>query len=184
MWLTLLFGGGCAKLFPPTSLVEAENLKAEGLEVMTSFVDQLRPQLVLAIRYGGPSNAVEVCAQKAPQIAKEISAETGWDVRRVSLKNRNENAVPDEWERSILETFERAQATGASEDELVASILLKNEFRMMKAQVLQPLCATCHGTSIDEQTVEVLKQYYPNDLAIGYEQGQVRGAISIRKTLP
>ena len=41
-------------------------------------------------------------------MAKTASEQTGWAIRRVSLKNRNPKAVPDAWERETLEEFDRA----------------------------------------------------------------------------
>src|SRR5574343_404174 len=43
----------------------------------------------------GAAAAVEVCNTKAPQMAKNASEQTGWAIKRVSLRNRNPKAVPD-----------------------------------------------------------------------------------------
>ncbi len=56
------------------------------------------------IAKGGPEAAIAVCREKAPKIAGEVSAQSGWAIRRVSLRNRNPKAVPDAWERTALET--------------------------------------------------------------------------------
>ena len=74
----------------------------------TAWVDDARkvagsvpPKLLTVLKTeidkGGPEGAIEVCRDKAPAMAKAASEETGWAIRRVSLKNRNPKAVPDAW---------------------------------------------------------------------------------------
>lgn len=54
------------------------------------------------IAKGGPESAIGVCREKAPKMAKTASEQTGWNIRRVSLRQRNPKAVPDAWERAAL----------------------------------------------------------------------------------
>jgi hypothetical protein len=53
--------------------------------------------------------------------------------------------------------------------------------RSMQAQSTGALCLTCHGANLAVPAQEALLQYYPDDLATGYQLGQVRGAISLSK---
>ena len=39
-------------------------------------------------------------------MAKAASEQSGWTIKRVSLRNRNPKAVPDAWERAALEEFD------------------------------------------------------------------------------
>lgn len=139
------------------------------------------------IAKGGPASAVEVCREKAPQMAKAASEQTGWGIRRVSLRNRNPKAVPDAWERAALEDFDRRAAAGASPATLEKWEVVKNgertELRYMKALPVQPLCVSCHGPvdQLGPGVAEKLKTHYPQDLGTGYSVGQIRGAITIRK---
>ena len=58
--------------------------------------------------------AIAVCREKAPQMMKEASEKSGWNVRRVSLRNRNPKAAPDAWEQAVLQDFDgRAKAGGS-----------------------------------------------------------------------
>ncbi len=139
------------------------------------------------IAQGGPAAAVEVCREKAPQMAKAASEQTGWGIRRVSLRNRNPKAVPDAWERAALEDFDRRAAAGESPATLEKWEVVKNgernELRYMKALPVQPLCVSCHGPvdQLGPGVAEKLKAHYPQDLGTGYAVGQIRGAITIRK---
>jgi hypothetical protein len=45
-----------------------------------------------------------------------------------------------------------------------------------------PACLNCHGNAekdIATKTLEVIMQKYPNDLAIGYKEGDFRGLWKI-----
>ncbi|CAN8142334.1 hypothetical protein THIOSC15_340039 [uncultured Thiomicrorhabdus sp.] len=53
----------------------------------------------------------------------------------------------------------------------------------MKPVMTGGLCLTCHGTAkqIPEGVKAKLADLYPNDKAIDYSEGQVRGAFSFQK---
>jgi hypothetical protein len=52
------------------------------------------------------AGAIPACKDKAPRLVKEKRDETGWAIRRVSLKTRNaERATPDLWEARPLADF-------------------------------------------------------------------------------
>jgi hypothetical protein len=52
----------------------------------------------------------------------------------------------------------------------------------MKAIPTAPLCLTCHGTAIEPRLQAELTALYPQDLATGYQAGELRGAfVALRK---
>lgn len=166
------------------SATDEQMLKQEAMGIVKQFGGTLKPQLVKAMKEGGPVHAIDICATQAPKIAKQLSEKTGWEVKRVSLKMRNTNtATPDVWERGILEEFDVKQASGTKAGKLTASIVQDGKFRFMKAQGAQPVCLTCHGTNIKPKVQEALNKHFPKDLATGYTLGQVRGAFSLSKIL-
>lgn len=159
-------------------------LKAEAITIVKQFGGTLKPQLKSALAKGGVKHAIEVCSVKAPEIAKELSSSSQWDVKRVSLKARNQhNATPNEWEESVLEQFTQRQQQGESAKVMMKAEIIQNEFRFMKAQGTAPLCLTCHGSELSAETKAALKEYYPDDKATGYSLGQIRGAFSLTKKL-
>ncbi|MAT95438.1 MAG: hypothetical protein CME59_22955 [Halioglobus sp.] len=144
------------------------------------FVGQLKPQLKKAMTEGGPTHAIAVCADIAPNIADALSADPDWLVKRVSLKSRNASrAVPDTWERNVLLDFDRRQAAGEAAEQLLYGEVINGQYRYMQAQVVEPLCLVCHGEELADDVQETLQQYYPDDWATGYKLGEVRGAISV-----
>ncbi|PIU38332.1 MAG: glutamate synthase, partial [Piscirickettsiaceae bacterium CG07_land_8_20_14_0_80_44_28] len=70
----------------------AEVVEARALA--KQFMGQLKPALGAAMKSGGPVHAISVCKDKAPAIAQNLSESSGWDLKRVSLKNRSPIAEP------------------------------------------------------------------------------------------
>ncbi|MGB4248422.1 MAG: DUF3365 domain-containing protein [Pseudohongiellaceae bacterium] len=162
---------------PPELVVEANRITQR-------FIGTLLPTLQLAIASGGPVHAIDVCAVQAPQIAQQLSEDTGWNVRRVSLKARNSStATPDAWEIMALNMFDERQRGGQEGVNINVAEIVGREFRYMQAQPAAPLCLTCHGTDIAPDVRSALEQRYPDDMATGYFQGQIRGAITLRKDI-
>jgi hypothetical protein len=160
---------------------------ADARKVAGSVPPKLIAVLNDEIAKGGPEGAIAVCRDKAPELAIAASAESGWAIRRVSLKNRNPKAVPDAWERAALEDFDRRAAGGESpatiEKAEVVVVDGKETYRYMKALPVQPLCVTCHGPAeqLSPALKEKLKAVYPDDKGVGYSPGQIRGAITLKK---
>ena len=157
----------------------------EQAEALTQrFISELKPQLERAMNDGGPATAIEVCASAAPRIADMLSAESGWQVKRVSLKSRNASrAQPDSWERAALLDFNLAQSAGEGAATLTHSGMDGNRYRYMQAQGVEPICLVCHGKGLSEPVRSVLGEYYPDDWATDYSLGQVRVALSVAKDL-
>ncbi len=164
--------------FAPAALIN------EASDLTQRFVGTLLPTLQSAMQEGGPLNAIDVCALEAPRIAQQLSEVSGWDVTRVSLKARNSStAVPDSWETQVLHMFNQRQQAGESAATLNVAETVNGNFRYMQAQPTAPLCLTCHGNEVSQEVLSAIRAKYPNDLAIGYQAGQIRGAISLRKPM-
>jgi len=170
-------------------LADEAKLLEEGRSIAAKMPPKLLEVLDDEIRKGGHAEAMTVCREKAPQMAKNLSEQTGWSIRRVSLKNRNPKAVPDAWERSVLEEFERRTAAGEKPISLEKGAIVsdgdKKFYRYMKALPTQDLCLNCHGTPdrIEPAVQAKLKELYPDDKAIGYGPAEIRGAITIKKAM-
>jgi hypothetical protein len=141
------------------------------------------------ITKNGPASAIAVCNEKAPQMAKAASEQSGWAIRRVSLRNRNPKAVPDAWELAALKDFDQRAAAGEKpatlekyEEVEVAGV---KQARFIKALPVQQLCLACHGAvdTLDPDVANKIHTLYPADQAVGYSLGQIRGAITLRKAL-
>ncbi|CAB9541252.1 hypothetical protein BROOK1789B_1777 [Bathymodiolus brooksi thiotrophic gill symbiont] len=161
-----------------------QKLSKEAIDLVKQFGNALKPALKKAIKTKGLEHAVEFCAVKAPEITKKINQQNKeWTIKRVSLKNRNPSAKPDNWERKVLKMFDKRQSNGESAKKMAYSEMVNGEFRFMKAQGVQGVCLSCHSKNIAKNIKSAIDKHYPNDKAIGYSLGQIRGAFSLSKKL-
>ncbi|MBK1700706.1 Tll0287-like domain-containing protein [Thiococcus pfennigii] len=161
---------------------------AEAKGIIQQFATELQGELQAAMQEGGPVQAIEVCKERAPGIAEELSAQTGWTVGRTSLKTRNvAHNRPDPWEAEVLARFDARQAAGEDVQTMAYAEVVDGEdgkrFRFMKAIPTAEICLACHGQDVAPKVAEALDAAYPDDQARGYEVGEVRGAFSLSKPL-
>jgi len=154
------------------------------------FLKQLGGTMQREMQAGGPTAAMKVCRDVAPGIANDISLEKGWKVTRVGTRVRNPMlGLPDAWEQSVLQDFEKRAAKGEKFDVMTYSEVVEEpagkSLRFMKAIGTAPQCMACHGSAeqIAEPVHAQLKTMYPYDRAVGYKPGDLRGAVSIKQPL-
>jgi hypothetical protein len=182
-----LFLAGLALSLP--ALADEAQLMDQARKVAMAIPPKLLEVLHAEIKAGGPAEAIGVCREKAPKMAAAASAESGWAIRRVSLKNRNPKAVPDAWEKSVLEDFEKRLAAGEKPTGLERGEVVEagdgKVYRYMKALPTQDVCLQCHGTDdrIPPEVKAKLKELYPEDKAVGYGPAEIRGAITLKRPL-
>jgi hypothetical protein len=173
---------GCATAPAPAPDEARVNAAREAAKTLGGA---LQKELKAALDAGGPVNAIGVCNEKAPEIAKAISKQQNMDVGRTSLKLRNQGNVPDKWEKQVLEDFEKRKAAGEDPAKLERYEIVGKEFRYMKAIAIpaDAPCLKCHGEKLDEKVQAKLKDLYPSDKATGFKTGDLRGAFTIRQAM-
>lgn len=173
---------GSAQALEPTWVAQAR-------DAALSVPPKLVGRLTSVISQSGPAEAIRVCQEEAPKMAQAASEKTGWQIRRVSLKNRNPKAVPDAWEQDTLALFDRQQAQGTDPAELERwTVSTENGTtvrRYMKALPTASLCIQCHGSAdkLGPGVAERLGALYPQDKATGYTVGQIRGAMTLKQVV-
>jgi hypothetical protein len=70
----------------------------------------------------------------------------------------------------------------------LAELVKEGEFtylRYMKPILIQPECLNCHGSesTMLEEVSSLIAERYPNDKALDYKPGELRGAVSIKKLI-
>ncbi len=173
VWILLLLVsvGGC-------SSVEADDPRLEqSRALVASFGMRLKSELSNGLQAGGPVQAIGVCKDVAPQIASELSRQSGAKVARTSLRYRNPANAPEPWQAAVLRDFE-ARADDGSPLEYFAREA-DGTARYMSVIRTDGVCLACHGVSIPPEISESIATGYPHDRAVGYALGDVRGAFSI-----
>lgn len=174
---------------PPEADAIPEQEIANSRAVTQKFADTLQSALQQALESGGPVNGIAVCREKAGQIATELSEQTNMIVGRTSLKLRNPNNAPDNWEEAVLRQFDARLADGEAVDKLEFFAVIDDDqgqktFRYMKAIPTASRCLNCHGETVNADVEAKLKELYPDDKARGYKEGELRGAFTLAKPLP
>lgn len=169
-----------------TRKVNLDELQLQAQARIKGFSGELKAALKAAIGSGGLANGVQVCQQQAPLIAQKWSTD-GWQIGRTSLKVRNSENSADDWEKQILQDYADKLAGGSAPAQLnyadVVSSANGDVFRYMQPIMLDTLCVACHGSQLAEPVKQQIQQHYPNDLATGYNPGELRGAFTLQKQL-
>ncbi|MCB1758011.1 MAG: DUF3365 domain-containing protein [Gammaproteobacteria bacterium] len=156
-------------------------------QAIMAFGKSLKHELTTAMKAGGPVNAIGVCNLKAPEIASQVSGESGFELSRTSLKNRNPANAATDWQRQVMEDFEAAKQSGQNPAEMEFSTVVDTddgkEYRYMKPIATGEVCLKCHGSSIAEEVTAKLKELYPDDKATGFSEGDLRGAFKNKKKI-
>ena len=162
----------------------------ESRKLSNQILTQVRGELLRELERSGPIRAINVCKYSAPEIASAISRQSGMRVVRVALRVRNPSlGEADVWEQKILLDFEKRFAKGERVETLEFSEIVTEPMgkalRYMKAIPMGQACLACHGplSQISEGVRALLANEYPNDRALEYQLGQVRGAVSVKKSI-
>ncbi len=166
-----------------------ENQKKEMRENASDFMGQLKSILIKQIKSEGTLSAVAVCSDTAQVLTNNFGLKKGVYIKRVSFKNRNKHSVPDEFEARILKEFEQIKKEGKlNSDTEHFEIIIENDYqylRYMKPIKIGAACLKCHGNEekISTEVKELIVKKYPDDKAVGYKNGDLRGAVSIKKLI-
>lgn len=188
-WIALglpILLAGCAAA--PTAEEQAA-MAADARKASVQLIQMLGGELKTALGDKGPEGAISVCKTRAPQIAAQVSKQSGFQVKRVSPKNRNPAGVPDAWEARAQAGLEKRFAAGEKPETLDTWQVVQTQqgkvFRYAKALPVQQVCLTCHGdpATIAEGVKARLAAEYPLDKATGYAPGMIRGIVSIQRPL-
>ncbi len=175
----------------PDALISNDELIAHGEKAKAAasqLGEAMKAELIAAIEAEGHVGAIRVCSEVAPQLAADISAETGYNVSRTSLQTRNPANMPDWWDEESFDRFQTSNRNGFPFHEIERFQAIEAEngdvvFRYMKPIVMGDVCAACHGEEISEDVQAALDELYPEDQATGYAPGDLRGGFKVTKVL-
>ena len=98
--------------------------------------------------------------------------------------------APNDWQAKALAQFDAALARGEKPADIefaeTVNTASGKEFHFAKPIVMQPMCVSCHGSpeQISPEVKAKLNELYPNDKAVGYQPGQLRGAVVLSRSAP
>jgi hypothetical protein len=172
-----------------TALTAEEEARTRADEAAQRLVATLMTELGAALEKGGPPEALRVCSEVAQAVTADMGGGSGVRVRRTGLRLRNPANQPDPFERAWLEQAQSVVAQGgvpAAVYEVLPAEGGGRELRHLRP-ILFPggVCAQCHGTTeeISPEVKSLLRQRYPDDRAVDFRPGDLRGAVSVRVLL-
>ncbi len=166
---------------PSLSDKEIRQYREDGDAIVKSASEKLSGTLMAKMKEGGATEAIGFCHQSALPITKKMSAYHDVEIKRTSLKVRNPDNLPNEEELKVLQYYEDRIAEGKELNPLVSLDRdgRPNYYAPIRVQMK---CLMCHGTLNQELSApidSILKAKYPEDLAVGYKEGELRGIWSL-----
>ena len=162
-----------------------QQMLKESRQAIQQFAKHLKGELQTAMKKGGPTNAIQICNEKAMDIAADESKKSGVTLSRTSLQIRNPKNEAEAWEKTVLQQFVERKSKGESLKKMEFSETIdvdgKKQFRYMKAMAIGQPCLHCHGDKVLPEVSDKLTRLYPDDAARGYKLGDLRGAIVLKK---
>ena len=167
------------------SAADQKLLQEASNRLVDTFSKQLRGALMAAMQEGGAVNAISVCYDRAPIIAKTVSRDF-WTIRRVSDRYRKPDNEADSHQTMILAMFQdTVQGRPADYSEWSDQDGIK-VFSFYKPIFAAPMCLNCHGPQerIPPETAAAIRDKYPDDHATGYAVGELRGMFVVQAKWP
>ena len=159
-------------------------IKKKGAAIAIQTQVELGKALKAALEKGGPENAIEFCNLEALRITDSIASSEEVIVKRLAKKNRNPKNEMDEVESKIFKQYIFDYLNKRNLDPRIA---LNSEGHPVyyKPIITNNMCLTCHGTpgsTMSNDLAGKIREIYPDDKAINFEDGQPRGMWAITFT--
>lgn len=172
----------------PAAEVTADNRPLEQQVNDTSryFAGQafsaLNAVLMQKIKEVGPDGAVLFCNERALPLTDSVAQQHGINIQRLAYRNRNPSNATTNEERNILVGWEES----LKKNQALTPKIVQNGEQIDwygAITIAHPRCLDCHGLlqegDILNETLQQIKKHYPNDKAVNFELGDVRGMWKI-----
>lgn len=96
-------------------------------------------------------------------------------VGRTSHRLRNPDNAPPEWTKPHLEKLSKAKTS-----EIPKHVLTKigpHRYGYIKPIFVEPICLNCHGSKVEKDVQEAIRETYPKDQALNFNVGDFRGIL-------
>jgi hypothetical protein len=173
-------------IFPLTiNAATDQEMIIESQAAIKDFSTRLKKELQQGTKNEGPVAAIQICNNVAAGISNQVSQQYGWNIARTSLKVRNPNNAPDQWETRILKSFQNRRVNGEDPKNMKFAQVIDKDgqktFRYIQAIPTGGVCLACHGEQIAPEVSLKLQQLYPLDQATGFKIGDIRGAFTVSR---
>lgn len=172
--LPALAGAQAPQGFAPEAAPDALKPAVQAADAaLATLKARMTARLMQELQAGGALQAVNVCRDEAPAIARGIGRESGVVVGRTSHRLRNPGNEPPAW---ALATVAAAAGRRAADVAPVA-FALGDRVGVLRPIAMGAPCARCHGGpgEVSPETAAAIRTAYPRDQATGFAEGDLRG---------
>jgi len=178
-------------ILPSVFAGESESSRTEfreiGDRVAAALFVNLGETLQKQIAQNGVEAAIPFCNAAALPLTTGTAEkfEGVQSVRRIGVRTRNPENLPDAADRAVLEELlqnwsrEAPQPTSLLRE--VKTDSGETEWRYYRPITLTVTCLACHGTpqQISPSVLTAIRKIYPGDQAIDFQEGDLRGAVVV-----
>jgi hypothetical protein len=160
-----------------TSTIDTATIIQRGDSISMVTGKTLMGQLQAAMGRGGIEEAVKYCNVNAYPLTDSISNKFNVSISRAAERNRNPENSLQEQDVPVFEQYKNNEDLGS---------LVKthgDDIYFYKPINLKGFCVSCHGNienNIGEENYALIKKLYPNDKAINFSPGDLRGMWKIK----
>ena len=147
------------------------------------LIKTLGKNMKMNMKSGGPMKALDFCSNEAYTLTQEVNKklEKGIQVKRISNKNRSPLNKPSKEETKVLADLQKLQDEGKTLPKYVLTKEKNGDFKYYKPLLIsKQVCLKCHGNLETSKLKSEIHKRYPNDEAMGYKMGDLRGAVVVQ----
>ena len=144
------------------------------------LMQTLGKNMKMHMKNGGPMEALDFCSQEAYSLTEAVNKKLpeGVSVKRVSLLTRNPVNTPSDDEKIVLKHLQELQDNNKTLPKQIVEKIDAHTYKFYKPLVIDnKACLKCHGDVQDKKLKEEILNRYPEDKAMGYKMGDIRGAV-------
>ncbi len=159
-----------------------KEIKMEAKKAIMKLGKTLKGEVVKHMKTQGAQSTAYFCYKSATNLTKKVNSTypKGISVKRISLKIRNKDNFPaSKDEIEMLKNLEQKVKNKEKLPKLIVEKISPNHYKVYKPILVGKKCLVCHGDKKhrNKEAYKTIKEKYPNDKAIGYKVGDLRGAF-------
>lgn len=157
----------------------------KGASITAATFQTMSANLKNALTEGGVPSAIKYCNANVDSLMEDLSKVHQVDIRRTSDRVRNPLNTGTVGEMEVVRRYQSNLKENKLPEPLVE--VADNKVHYYAPIILMENCLKCHGRK-DQDIVEddyaIIKGYYPEDQAYGFQIGELRGIWSLEFDRP